>query len=113
MHSVGRASIKNLLLRQNITLGRNSNKKDPPLAESSKLAMTTVGLINHNGQLGSAVMSALAPHAQKGDIKLVVLHRPSSDLSKVPHGVETRVLDLEKGDKAELKEAVKGLNIVM
>lgn len=73
----------------------------------------TVGILGINGNLGSHLFRHLVAAHDAGKLEVVVLHRPSSDLSAVPHGIEKRVLDLEKANKAEVQSAVKGLNIVM
>jgi len=75
----------------------------------------SIGLLSHNGYVGKPIFKYLLPAAQEGKIHLVVLHRPSSDISSVPAGehVETREVDLETGDLAKNTAAVKGLNIVI
>jgi len=75
--------------------------------------MPTVALHGHNGNVGSATLSHLIKAHRSGKIKLVMLHRASSDLSTVPSDVEKRVIDLESGDLATNQKAVAGLNIVM
>jgi dihydrodipicolinate reductase len=74
---------------------------------SSQIA---VGLVGHNGRLGSSVLTALLKHK---DLRVVVLHRPSSDLGTIPTGTEKRVLDLEKGSPEEIEKAIEGLQVVM
>jgi hypothetical protein len=73
----------------------------------------TIGLIGHNGNVGSAVLAALLPAHKSGSIKLAILHRPSSSTSNIPSDVEKRVIDLEKKDVGALKSAVAGINILM
>lgn len=80
---------------------------------SSSSSTLTVGLLGINGNLGSVLFKHLLSAHQAKRLTLVVLHRPSSDLSSVPQGVETRALDLDKGDKEALQKAVKGLQVVM
>ena len=63
--------------------------------------------------MGSAFLPALTAASRAKQIKLVLLHRPASDTSSYPEGIEKRVVDLEKGDIGEIKEAVEGLNVVM
>ncbi|WVQ79531.1 hypothetical protein IAT38_001630 [Cryptococcus sp. DSM 104549] len=71
----------------------------------------TVGLIGSNGIVGSNFLPYLATAHKEGKIKLTVLHREGSDLSKVPEGVEKRVLDLD-GGKAD-KSVVGDLEVVI
>jgi nucleoside-diphosphate-sugar epimerase len=73
----------------------------------------TVGIIGINGNLGSHLFRHIVAAHTAGKLDVVVLHRPSSDVSSVPSGIEKRALDLEKADKAEVQRAVKGLNIIM
>jgi hypothetical protein len=75
--------------------------------------MLTVALVNHNGRLGRAIYAALLPLVQHFRIALVVLHRPDSDISSIPPEVETRALDLDRGDLAHVRTAVQGINVVM
>lgn len=77
--------------------------------------MHTVGLLGHTGRIGAYALKHLLKAHQEGTIKLIVLHRPSSDVSanRVPQDVERRVLDLKKGSEGEIKEAVKGLQVLV
>ncbi|CAK9783456.1 hypothetical protein CC85DRAFT_282196 [Cutaneotrichosporon oleaginosum] len=70
-------------------------------------ASTTVGLIGASGLLGSALFSALS---SQDNIKLVVLHRPTSklDVGKT----ETRVLDLA-GSESDIHKALKGIDVLV
>jgi len=70
----------------------------------------TVGLLGHNGFVGKALLHALLPAAQAGKIKLVVLHRPESDISTVPEGIEAREVDLDTGDVAKNSAALAGIH---
>jgi hypothetical protein len=87
----------------------------PPntLPHAIRRRMLTVALLNHNGRLGAAIYAALLPLVQHFRIALVVLHRPGSDISSIPPEVETRALDLERGDLAHVRTAVQGINVVM
>ncbi|GFZ49149.1 hypothetical protein JCM24511_06899 [Saitozyma sp. JCM 24511] len=69
-----------------------------------------VGLIGHNGRVGSAVLTALL---KRNDLRVVVLHRPESDVTSIPAGMEKRVLDLEKGSPGEIEKAIEGLQVVI
>ena len=72
-----------------------------------------VGLQGHTGRIGSAVLKAIIEHHNAGKVVLVILHRPGSDLSSVPNGVETREIDLSRPDESKIKAAVKGLNVLV
>lgn len=75
--------------------------------------MHTIGLLSHTGGIGKAVLSTLLPAHKAGQVKLVVFHRSSSDLTAIPADVEKREIDLEKPDTAKLEEQVKGINVFM
>ncbi|WVQ84375.1 hypothetical protein IAT38_006527 [Cryptococcus sp. DSM 104549] len=77
----------------------------------------TVALYNHNGLVGKALLHELIKEYDKGTFKLVVLHRPQSDLSALPKdtGIETKAVyvDAPEGHEEDNKKAVAGLNIVV
>ena len=73
---------------------------------------TTVGLLGHNGRVGTAILSALAP-LHGTNYTVVILHRPGSNLSSVPSGIETREIDLSKEDGKDFDAAVKGLHVLV
>ena len=75
--------------------------------------MHTVGVIGHNGNLGRAALIPLLGLHDSQKIKLVIFHRPSSNLSSIPAEVEKRVLDLDSKDSTAIKSAIKGINIIM
>jgi hypothetical protein len=77
--------------------------------------MHTVGLLGHTGRIGAQAFKHLLEAHKAGTITLIVLHRPSSDVStdRVPPDVEKRVLDLKRGSEAQIKEAVKGLQVLV
>lgn len=79
----------------------------------SSSPINTVGVLGHTGRVGSQLVKNLIEYHQQGKVKLVVLHRPSSDISALPEGVETRVIELAKDEPEKHLEAVKGLNVVM
>ncbi|OWZ74143.1 hypothetical protein AYX14_00364 [Cryptococcus neoformans] len=74
-----------------------------------------VALIGHNGTVGNNLLPYLVEAHKKGSIKLVILHRSSSDLSKVPSdaGIEKRIVELEDGKIDSIKAAVKDLEVVI
>jgi len=74
--------------------------------------MHTVGILGHNGLVGAALIPSLVKAHQANQLKLVVLHRATSDVSKIPSGIEKRVIDLAAGVDA-IKSVVKGINILL
>jgi hypothetical protein len=75
--------------------------------------LTTIGLISHTGRISSHIYNPLVKAQEAGQVRLVVLHRSSSDISNIPKDMETRVLDLEKEDAGEMGRAIKGINVLM
>ncbi|XAO22688.1 hypothetical protein I312_101461 [Cryptococcus bacillisporus CA1280] len=74
-----------------------------------------VALIGHNGTVGENILPYLVDAHKKGSIKLVILHRPNSDLSKIPSdaGIEKRIIELEEGKVDAIKAVVKDLEVVI
>jgi uncharacterized protein YbjT (DUF2867 family) len=72
---------------------------------------TTIAIIGHNGNVGQKVLPHLIKAHQAGQIKLVVLHRPSSAIDSVPSTVEKRVMT--GTDHKSLKEVVKGVTVLL
>ena len=75
----------------------------------------TVGLLAPNGNVGAAALPYLVEAHKAGQIKLVVLHRPTGPPKNLPKdlvGIEVRPVDLE-GDKKDIEQAVQGLNIIV
>ncbi|KAL1409759.1 hypothetical protein Q8F55_003756 [Vanrija albida] len=70
----------------------------------------TVAVIAPSGLLGHLITAALA---EGGKATVVALHRASSDLSKLPKGVQTRVLDYEAASAADVHTALEGVDIVV
>lgn len=77
------------------------------------MSPTTVGLLGHTGLVGKKLLPELAALHAVGKIALTVLHRPSSDLSPVPKGVPTRVLDLTAADGPAYDKSVEGLQVIL
>ncbi|ORY24567.1 hypothetical protein BCR39DRAFT_546505 [Naematelia encephala] len=73
--------------------------------------MTTVALLSHTGYVGSNLLRAFLPAHTDGKIKLVVIHRPSSNVATIPEGIERRILDLDRSSEAEIKAAVDGIEV--
>jgi len=73
----------------------------------------TIGLLGVSGLLGSHLLAALAAAHEKGTLQLVALARPSSDTSKVPAGVEKRVLDADTASLEEVQRALEGIDVLM
>jgi len=74
--------------------------------------MLCVGLLGATGHMGAPICSALLDASRKRRLELIILHHPSSETSKYPLEVEKRPIDLE-GDFGRIKDAVRGLNVVM
>ena len=68
----------------------------------------TVALFGHSGATGKVIVPVLAAESS---IKLKVLHRPSSDVSKLPSSVETVKVDYS--DVSAVTEALRGVDIVV
>lgn len=73
----------------------------------------TVALLTVTGTLGPHLLKALGDQHVSGKIKLIALHRPDSDISNVPNGVETRVLDYESATAEDVAKALKGVEILV
>lgn len=73
----------------------------------------TVALLGASGQLGSNILAGLVTQHDKGSLKLVVLHRASSDTSRIPASVEKRVLDSDNATAAEVAGALRGVDILV
>ncbi|ORY34816.1 hypothetical protein BCR39DRAFT_514939 [Naematelia encephala] len=74
------------------------------------MAPHTVALQGHTGRIGGAAYQALLPGHAAGKFKLVIVHRPGSDVSKLPKDVEAREIDFENADEATITKAVQGIN---
>lgn len=74
-----------------------------------------VALLGHNGTVGSNLLPYLINAHTKGSLKLVILYRPSSDLSKIPsdEGIEKRVIELKDGETEKTRVTVKDLEVIM
>lgn len=79
---------------------------------NSPIEHPTVAILGASGALGSELVKELAPLADSGGIKLVILHRESSKV-RVPPNAEGRVLDLGHSTDDELKAALDGVDILM
>lgn len=75
--------------------------------------MLSVGLLGATGYMGGPFCSALTAASRRGQLKLVIVHRPSSDTSRYPKDIERRSVDLERGDRTETVRALSGLQVVM
>ena len=75
--------------------------------------MLTIALLGHTGNLGSPIFADLIKAHQSGQIKLIVIHRASSDLTSVPADVEKRQIYLESGHLEHNQATIKGINVVM
>lgn len=72
-----------------------------------------VGIIGHNGLVGSKLLQQFSDLQSAGKVKLVVLHRPTSSTSTIPADVEKRVLDLSAQDGPDFDAAVAGLDVIV
>lgn len=70
----------------------------------------TVAVLAPTGLLGHFLVKSLA---EGGKATVVALHRASSDLSKLPQGVQTRVLDYESASAADVHKALEGVDILV
>lgn len=68
----------------------------------------TIAFVGHSGRIGKHVVQALSADPS---VKLRVLHRPTSDISTLPQGVETRQVDYS--DVAAVTEALRGVHVLM
>ncbi|ORX38415.1 hypothetical protein BD324DRAFT_620773 [Kockovaella imperatae] len=77
--------------------------------------VVTIGLYNHNGMIGSQILKHLLTRAQQGSIRLVVLHRRTSNTNSIPEhaNIEKRVVDLETPDKKLNEKSVKGIHVLI
>jgi hypothetical protein len=72
----------------------------------------TLAILGASGAFGSAMLKELTPLADKGAIKLVLLHRPSSKL-RVPPCAEGRELDIGVSSDADVKAALDGVDVLI
>jgi hypothetical protein len=70
-----------------------------------------VGLQGHTGRVGAGALQYLLKAHMADEIKLIIVHRPGSDVSMIPAGVEKRELDLANASEEEIKAAVSGLQV--
>ena len=79
--------------------------------------MLKVGLLNHNGVVGSTLLKHLLPltESSSGDarIHLIVFHRPSSDPKSIPPGIDAVMLDLQNDTESTLAVKVQGVEIFL
>lgn len=73
----------------------------------------TVAVYGANGNIGAPLVKALYPRHQKGEIKLIVIHRKGSKLDNVPADIERRELDYATATEAQVHEALREVNILL
>lgn len=73
----------------------------------------TVALLTATGLLGTQLAKTLGAQDAASKIKLVVLHRPSSDLSALPASTERRPLDIETATAEDVATALQGVDILV
>ncbi|WVW83155.1 hypothetical protein I302_105173 [Kwoniella bestiolae CBS 10118] len=74
---------------------------------------TVIGFLGFTGLVGSSILPHLLEFNEQGKIKLIILHREGSDLSKIPEGIDKRLIDLSENGKDLNKKAVEGLEVVL
>jgi len=78
--------------------------------------VNTVAVYSPTGLVGKALVPLLTNLHKEGKLNLVLIHRPSSDLSvlALPAEIETRAIDFEgETDEDKLLAAVKGIDLIM
>lgn len=78
--------------------------------------VNTVAVYSPTGLVGKTLVPLLTDLQKDGKINLVLIHRPSSDLSafSLSVGVDTRAIDFEtETDDVKLLGAVKGIDLIM
>jgi hypothetical protein len=78
--------------------------------------VNTVAVYSPTGLVGKTLVPLLTALQKDGKINLVLIHRPSSDLSafSLPSGADTRAIDFEtETDDVKLLAAVKGIDLIM
>lgn len=77
------------------------------------MSPVTVGIIGHNGLVGSKLLEQFAALQAEGKVKVVVLHRANSSTSTIPSDIEKRVVDLTAADGPDFDAAVQGLDVLV
>ncbi|WWD10219.1 hypothetical protein V865_008353 [Kwoniella europaea PYCC6329] len=79
------------------------------------MSKINVGLFGFTGTVGSAVLSPLIDAHKDDKINLIILHRESSDLSKIPSdaNVEKRLVYLDESGVKKTKSVVGDLDVVI
>lgn len=78
------------------------------------MSTNTVALLSATGLLGKQLAKTLVSLASAGKIKqVVILHRPTSDLSDIPDSVERRILDIESASAEQVASALEGIDVLM
>ncbi|WVW83151.1 hypothetical protein I302_105169 [Kwoniella bestiolae CBS 10118] len=74
-----------------------------------------IGLLGFSGRVGSALIGPLLEAHRDGKINLIILHRVTSDLSKIPFevAVEKRVVELIEAGMEGLINAVEVLDVLI
>ncbi|WVQ98679.1 hypothetical protein IAU59_005810 [Kwoniella sp. CBS 9459] len=72
-----------------------------------------VALLGYSGTVGSSLLPELLEQNKQGNIKLVVLYREGSDVSKIPSDVEKREVQLDEAGLEKNKKAVEGVEVVV
>ena len=77
--------------------------------------MLSVGIYGATGYMGAPFTRALLKAHRGSLLRLVILHRPGSDLTRYPQDktVETRCIDLEAEETASLAKKLTDLQVVV
>ncbi|WWC61182.1 uncharacterized protein I303_103762 [Kwoniella dejecticola CBS 10117] len=79
------------------------------------MSTLNVGLLGFTGTVGSAILAPLVQAHKDSKLNLVILHRETSDLSKLPSGVELdkRIVELDGNEIERTKKAVSDLDVII
>ncbi|WVF72249.1 hypothetical protein IAT40_007061 [Kwoniella sp. CBS 6097] len=72
-----------------------------------------VAHLGYTGTVGSHLLAELIEQNKQGNIKLIVLYREGSDLSKIPSNVERREVQLDEAGLEKNKKAIEGVEVVV
>lgn len=73
----------------------------------------TVALLSFPTTLGRTLLIPLAKAHDEGKFTLILLHGADEDSGGTPRGVEKRVLSHLDSDPGHIREALKGVDILM
>ncbi|WWC90088.1 uncharacterized protein L201_005021 [Kwoniella dendrophila CBS 6074] len=84
-------------------------------SSSSSIIISKVGFLGFTGKVGSSVLPNLIELNKQNKIKLILLHRQGSDLSKIAEteNIEKRIIKLDENGLEINKKAIENLDIVV